>query len=446
MRKKTITIFLTASLIICSSLPTDALALRPVASNLSANKPSSVDIGVPDSQGQRKKIVLLVDDEGIVHETLSEFLADCGYEVWSAASGDKALQLLKEKGSDPHFAIADIETPGKVDGVQLSQRLNHIPFILISGRNLPETGDNVIAAFTKPFDLYMIEEKLSELPMQPAGETTDSGKQSSAGDMHNDSSEAFTLDTKSKKDLRGMLLQLRYGKVSPEDAAAFVLSETENTPALTFYLISRLQTANVATRRQRRSLSRQAVFGEEEFARFLTDLIIRVNRSKKSPGRKLLPRLLHSENGADLACAHNIFLSLQEAGFSALVNSGTYDSHSRVRVRCLEMLAKMLGEMENVGYLLILYNKFETTQQKDFIAQAVIRSNDEGIANIRRIAETPGGDPRYTQAYDLLVRRINRMESGVYTLEPVPLGDALARALEKAFRHAAARNFIDQAA
>jgi len=63
--------------------------------------------------------ILVVDDEAIVRESLSEWLKDVGYQVFTAENGPKALEMIeKEK---PGIMIADLVMPG-MDGIELMKK------------------------------------------------------------------------------------------------------------------------------------------------------------------------------------------------------------------------------------------------------------------------------------------------------------------------------------
>jgi two-component system response regulator AtoC len=63
--------------------------------------------------------ILVVDDEAIVREALSDWLKDIGYQVFTAENGHKALEVIeKEK---PGIMIADLVMPG-MDGIELMKR------------------------------------------------------------------------------------------------------------------------------------------------------------------------------------------------------------------------------------------------------------------------------------------------------------------------------------
>ncbi len=101
----------------------------------SASTPTSS----PVSTQQR---VLVVEDEFLIRLTLSEVLADEGFEVLEAETGDQAVTILD---STPDIAVllTDIQLPGSLDGRALVQRARQtwpdLPVIFMTGR--PDSMD-----------------------------------------------------------------------------------------------------------------------------------------------------------------------------------------------------------------------------------------------------------------------------------------------------------------
>lgn len=54
--------------------------------------------------------ILIVDDELVIRESLAGWLKRDGYEVGTAAGGEEALDLLKQKGFD--ILLLDIQLDG----------------------------------------------------------------------------------------------------------------------------------------------------------------------------------------------------------------------------------------------------------------------------------------------------------------------------------------------
>jgi two-component system nitrogen regulation response regulator NtrX len=81
-----------------------------------------------------KKLVLIVDDEEGIRESLSGILEDEGYDVLTASSGEDALAITKEHMPDTVFL--DVWLP-EMDGIETLSRLKEmdtsIPVIMISG-------------------------------------------------------------------------------------------------------------------------------------------------------------------------------------------------------------------------------------------------------------------------------------------------------------------------
>jgi two-component system nitrogen regulation response regulator NtrX len=81
-----------------------------------------------------KEVILIVDDEEGIRETLSGIFEDEGYEVVTAASGEEALDIIKEHM--PYILLLDVWLPG-MDGIETMSKVkeidNDIPVIVISG-------------------------------------------------------------------------------------------------------------------------------------------------------------------------------------------------------------------------------------------------------------------------------------------------------------------------
>lgn len=79
-------------------------------------------------------VVLVVDDEGGIRESLSGILEDEGYEVLTSSSGEEAIGVIKEQS--PDLILLDIWLPG-IDGIQTLEEIKTIkpelPVIMISG-------------------------------------------------------------------------------------------------------------------------------------------------------------------------------------------------------------------------------------------------------------------------------------------------------------------------
>ena len=79
------------------------------------------------------KPVLIVDDEPIVRESIRDWLDDAGYEVYTAESGEEALELVEKQ--DFSIIVIDVRLPGKT-GIkvlsEIKQQKPHIQSIVIT--------------------------------------------------------------------------------------------------------------------------------------------------------------------------------------------------------------------------------------------------------------------------------------------------------------------------
>lgn len=101
--------------------------------------------------------ILIVDDEKMLTDLLSEHFRDCGYETLVANNGGTALSLLEKK---PDLILLDINMPD-MDGLKLCREIrSHVscPILFLTARiseqdkvnGLQFGGDDYI---TKPFSL-----------------------------------------------------------------------------------------------------------------------------------------------------------------------------------------------------------------------------------------------------------------------------------------------------
>lgn len=101
--------------------------------------------------------ILIVDDEKMMTELLSDHLRDCDYETITANDSREAIELLQK---NPDLIILDINMPD-MDGLELCRNIrNHVdcPILFVTARiteqdkinGLQYGGDDYI---TKPFSL-----------------------------------------------------------------------------------------------------------------------------------------------------------------------------------------------------------------------------------------------------------------------------------------------------
>ncbi len=122
----------------------------------------------------KKPLVLILDDDPGVSETLKAVLEVRGYEVVTAAHGRTALNLLQER--PPDVAILDILVPG-IDGLTICRRMKsnpelmHIPVLIITvitkdsdlADGFWKMGSGADDFVTKPFDPFDLADRVERL-------------------------------------------------------------------------------------------------------------------------------------------------------------------------------------------------------------------------------------------------------------------------------------------
>jgi DNA-binding response OmpR family regulator len=79
--------------------------------------------------------VLVVDDEPMVRDVVTRYLADAGFTVESLADGDSAVRWLRKQ--TPDLVVLDIMLPGRsgFEVLKETRRLSDVPVILLTARS-----------------------------------------------------------------------------------------------------------------------------------------------------------------------------------------------------------------------------------------------------------------------------------------------------------------------
>lgn len=97
--------------------------------------------------------VMIVEDEFLIRLTLSEALADDGFDVIEAANGPEALRALPSHAGLA-LLLTDVQLPGGLNGVEVARRVREgrpdLPVIFMTGR--PEGAG---APAPSPNDLFI---------------------------------------------------------------------------------------------------------------------------------------------------------------------------------------------------------------------------------------------------------------------------------------------------
>jgi len=107
--------------------------------------------------------ILVVDDELLIRDLLYDFFQDQGWEIAVAESGEKALEILREKKVD--VLLTDLRMP-VMDGMALTSEVRRdypdMPVVIMTGYPSVDSAVSALRArvadyITKPFsvnDLY----------------------------------------------------------------------------------------------------------------------------------------------------------------------------------------------------------------------------------------------------------------------------------------------------
>lgn len=85
--------------------------------------------------------ILAVDDSTIILEMVKIVLGQAGFHVFTAVSGEEALELMRQQGL-PHLAVVDINMPSGMDGFEFCEALHEfsdVPVIMLTAVDQTET-------------------------------------------------------------------------------------------------------------------------------------------------------------------------------------------------------------------------------------------------------------------------------------------------------------------
>jgi CheY-like chemotaxis protein len=91
-----------------------------------------------------KPVVLIVEDDAFVRESVIDWIEDAGFEAVAAANADQAISILESR-SDIRVVFTDIDMPGSMDGLKLAHAVRNrwppVKLVLTSGQMLPADKD-----------------------------------------------------------------------------------------------------------------------------------------------------------------------------------------------------------------------------------------------------------------------------------------------------------------
>jgi CheY-like chemotaxis protein len=116
-------------------------------------------------------LILLVDDDPMIHGIVEAVLTDGGFEPAIAPSGEEAVTLLKESKSKYRALVTDIDLGrGKMDGWEVAKHAREIdpafPIIYMTATSADEWAANGVPdsiLLTKPFAPAQLVTAVSQL-------------------------------------------------------------------------------------------------------------------------------------------------------------------------------------------------------------------------------------------------------------------------------------------
>ena len=86
--------------------------------------------------------VLMVEDEILIRELISEELTEAGFDVVQVGSAEQAISILEAR-QDIHLVFTDIDMPGSMNGLKLAaavrDRWPPVHIIITTGKARPMT-------------------------------------------------------------------------------------------------------------------------------------------------------------------------------------------------------------------------------------------------------------------------------------------------------------------
>jgi DNA-binding response OmpR family regulator len=110
--------------------------------------------------------VLVVEDDHDLRELVAEFLADCGYDVETAADGAEGLAAIDR--APPALVLLDMRMPG-LDGRGFARGLRErglaTPIVVMTAEPYASWAEEVgaVGRLVKPFDLRQLQATVARL-------------------------------------------------------------------------------------------------------------------------------------------------------------------------------------------------------------------------------------------------------------------------------------------
>lgn len=88
-------------------------------------------------QENKKKNILIIEDDSAIANIIASILSSDGFDVKSCQTAQEGLSILASQKKDIHLLVTDIELPGSIDGIAISQygrkENPQLPVVYVSG-------------------------------------------------------------------------------------------------------------------------------------------------------------------------------------------------------------------------------------------------------------------------------------------------------------------------
>ena len=117
------------------------------------------------------RIVLVIDDEESILQSMKFLLGNSGYTVMTAADATAGLKIIKELEHELSVIVTDLFLPGGFDGFDIIEAVKdlgtHIPIIMITAFGKVETAvramqNGAYTFLTKPVDMKVLLEQMNK--------------------------------------------------------------------------------------------------------------------------------------------------------------------------------------------------------------------------------------------------------------------------------------------
>jgi CheY-like chemotaxis protein len=133
----------------------------------------------PKGCGQKRSVILIIEDEVMLALELEQVLAAAGYAVVIAADGLAALAHAADPGLRLRAAIANLNLPGSMSGHEVIRRLRasfpRLPVVVVTGYALLASQADLrglggpTARLQKPIEVQHLLERLHEAMASSSG-------------------------------------------------------------------------------------------------------------------------------------------------------------------------------------------------------------------------------------------------------------------------------------